>query len=1532
MSSGRPPGRGCGRKRGRGAGVYQRNYQSEPRERNVTGRNGVASHRYRITFLSRNEIETLAQSDSEAVVRCINENEPGFLAAYGHDRYCTHPLLLKHLVMVLYKLATSNDEQLASRVLAQILSASGSYAQFIVQLDMLIKMMPAEGRTHIRRENLQYLHYIIEIGLFAIQRIPQSVVYTFPTESVRVTVDNLIKGGEQLAVLVPRVEKLTTEFASVVEELQNVQKQPKQSSTEANSMPDPPEHFTTLPVLPKIDEVQSYAQQSYLRPNIEKGGYNNWDHYLDVQFRLLREDFVAPLREGITQYCEGKKLSDVRVYEQVSVLQPVCLYSGMGFQIRFDVTKLKRVNWEHTKRLIYGSLLSLSHDDFETVIFATVVKRDAKLLQEGLITIKFEDETNGFQIDPSVVYTMVESNAYFEAYRHVLTGLQNASTNAVLPFKRYIVDCQHENVPLPSYLRSAGRPVFSLKDIIANENDPLSRNALSNVVLTSNFSEWPLCQQTRLDASQYEAFQVALTQEISVIQGPPGTGKTFIGLKIIEAFLRNRNVWDHLKTSPICVVCYTNHALDQFLEGIKDTKIDGKEPNIIRIGGRCKTESLKSCVLREKVDAIRARKALPRNLHKGLAVARNNLFKVKDDINRFQQSLEVSDGKVFGLSSLENVITPLHFSQFTDGIPIDPGKEVDVWLGLWYSQYSNEEPLSSTEPLDSPSIAYAQTQETAPQQKTVLDDDLIEVDAEARLLEEDRILEGEELELEPHANYSQHTKEQKKPVPQKSQSGWKTVQISDDRRRKLIREGYKQKPMEEREVHQVRDIWSLSKKQRWKLYNYWANKFVYYQKIRLARIGVQYNEACEDYRVCQREINNYVMRGADVIGITTTGAAKHQEMFKHICPKIVIIEEAAEVFEAHIVSSLAPSVQQLIMIGDHQQLRPKPNSYVLEKKYGLDISLFERLALNDFRVISLRVQHRMRPQVADLIRPCIYSNLVDHVTVTEYDDINGVGKSLFAIDHQMHEEPSGQNDLMSHANLHEAEYLVALCKYLLKQGYEHSQITLLTMYRGQLLELRRRMKRADFQGVRVAAVDDFQGEENDIILLSLVRSNSDGNIGFLRVKNRVCVSLSRAKKGLYIIGNFTMLRNKHDTVWPQILTTLERKQCIGNALPLYCQLHPSKKVAAQRPQDFLKCPEGGCQQPCATRLQCGHTCLKLCHPYDREHKKYKCRKPCGRTLSCGHQCKRMCHQCTDGCQLCNEEIRKKIPFCGHLVLMPCSADPACVDCTELCDKTLPCGHMCQETCSKPCTPKCFAKMDKNLECGHKVEEYCFINPKKIVCQNPCNALLTCDHRCSGSCGVCHGGRLHIRCKSKCDRTLVCGHLCEFPCTPNCPPCLQKCNNYCVHSKCPKRCYELCTPCMEPCEWKCMHLRCTRPCGELCNRLPCNQPCKKRLKKCGHPCIGLCGEICPKQCRICDENDVCEIFFGAEDEPDARFIQLHDCGHIFEVEGLDTWMECKNEDSPKEVQFKVCPKCKTEVHKSLRYGNAIKQTLLDHEEV
>lgn len=109
-------------------------------------------------------------------------------------------------------------------------------------------------------------------------------------------------------------------------------------------------------------------------------------------------------------------------------------------------------------------------------------------------------------------------------------------------------------------------------------------------------------------------------------------------------------------------------------------------------------------------------------------------------------------------------------------------------------------------------------------------------------------------------------------------------------------------------------------------------------------------------------------------------AGRYKNVLRRIGPRIVIVEEAAEVLEAHVVTTLSGQCQHLILIGDHQQLRPSPNVHELAEDYHLKYSLFERLVINQLEHETLERQHRMRPDIADFLR-IIYPGLVDDLSV-----------------------------------------------------------------------------------------------------------------------------------------------------------------------------------------------------------------------------------------------------------------------------------------------------------------------------------------------------------------------------------------------------------------------------------------------------------------------------------------------------------------------------------------------------------------------
>ena len=209
----------------------------------------------------------------------------------------------------------------------------------------------------------------------------------------------------------------------------------------------------------------------------------------------------------------------------------------------------------------------------------------------------------------------------------------------------------------------------------------------------------------------------------------------------------------------------------------------------------------------------------------------------------------------------------------------------------------------------------------------------------------------------------------------------------------------------------------------------------------------------------------------------------------------------------------------------------------------------------------LGVQHRMRPEVARLIVPAIYPTLENHPSVLEYPSVHGMASNVFFLAHT--EMEVADNEGKSHLNPYEAEVALALARHLLMQGYSPEQITILTTYSGQLLHLRklRRLQKSLVQSVSISVVDNFQGEENDIIILSLVRSNEEENIGFLRIENRICVALSRAKQGFYMIGNMNNLQGK-SKLWDKISNILDANDQIGTHFELKCQVHELVKLVS----------------------------------------------------------------------------------------------------------------------------------------------------------------------------------------------------------------------------------------------------------------------------------------------------------------------------------------------------------------------------------
>lgn len=192
----------------------------------------------------------------------------------------------------------------------------------------------------------------------------------------------------------------------------------------------------------------------------------------------------------------------------------------------------------------------------------------------------------------------------------------------------------------------------------------------------------------------------------------------------------------------------------------------------------------------------------------------------------------------------------------------------------------------------------------------------------------------------------------------------------------------------------------------------------------------------------------------------------------------------------------------------------------IAKDMNLGISLFERLINNKFEYNTLNIQHRMRPEISSLICPAIYPTLENHHSVLNLPTIRGIAHSVFFINHSESEKSDGKP--LSIINLHEARYLIRLAQHLLYNGYKPKDITILVPYKKQYDAVMVEMQSLD-NPIQCEVLDNYQGKENKIILLSLVRNNDENSIGFLKHKKSVCVALSRAKEGLYIMGNMELL-------------------------------------------------------------------------------------------------------------------------------------------------------------------------------------------------------------------------------------------------------------------------------------------------------------------------------------------------------------------------------------------------------------------------
>ena len=497
----------------------------------------------------------------------------------------------------------------------------------------------------------------------------------------------------------------------------------------------PPEDFRQMHLMPVVSDLLSTEDATnspFLRPNSTKKPYSDVDTYLETHLRLLWADFIQPLRETIGTFCkgtqqvppvDGKPNQRIHFYRNVQFVKNSFLSSTTvpdrpdswrRYSIQFD--SLPGFDWEKSKRLIYGSLVCLWNAPYRLRILATITQSDPEELEKGWLTVSIEHPPENVPDFTQITYTMLECEVFYEPYRVVMEVYRQLQEDS-FPFKEHLLGWR-KDPGVPTYLTT--------KSYRHNYRVTTTSGTIVTVKDVLNISTWPSAVDLGVNPIQRTALHAAMTRRLALIQGPPGTGKTFIGRKIISTLLDNKHLWhdggnyvqDNARLfakftagkmhkfweangslwrdqrCPIVVICLTNQALDQFMEGVlKSTK------KVIRIGSQSQSSLLEGYLMSVYKDNIeQERKNYKESAYLYHCYQRNGMKKViQDTVDDIQcltkklrnQKMEKSRNRVAEretlskLGALEDIYKSqiVKYNQIKDEMDASLCRSVDV-IGL----------------------------------------------------------------------------------------------------------------------------------------------------------------------------------------------------------------------------------------------------------------------------------------------------------------------------------------------------------------------------------------------------------------------------------------------------------------------------------------------------------------------------------------------------------------------------------------------------------------------------------------------------------------------------------------------------------------------------------------------------------------------------------------------------------------------------------------------------------------------------------
>ena len=306
---------------------------------------------------------------------------------------------------------------------------------------------------------------------------------------------------------------------------------------------------------------------------------------------------------------------------------------------------------------------------------------------------------------------------------------------------------------------------------------------------------------------------------------------------------------------------------------------------------------------------------------------------------------------------------------------------------------------------------------------------------------------------------------------------------------------------------------------------------------------------------------------------TTLNGSGHMSL-ENTSFNIVVVDEAAQCVEPSVLIPLRRGCTHCIMVGDQNQLPAIIFSQKV-KQFGYDRPLFERLIRAGNPFTLLKTQYRMHPSISEfpskqfyggelLDGPNVQSNKYLPVFISPSESLQPSQSSsasnplpLAVLKPFMFFNLASSRDQMSsqsRINSEESKFCARLIRCLLDEAQRFKlkspgSIGIITPYSEQQQQLRSDLRRGqDYFSdaaldIEVNTVDGFQGKEKDIIIISTVRGNDFGSIGFLSDPRRMNVALTRAKVGLFVVGHATTLR-QGNPLWAKFVEHAEKNHTL----------------------------------------------------------------------------------------------------------------------------------------------------------------------------------------------------------------------------------------------------------------------------------------------------------------------------------------------------------------------------------------------------